>query len=265
VRIVSLTCSNTEIVWALGQAHALVGVDDHSDFPTEVVSGLPRVGPDLDIDVEKVAALAPDLVLASLTVPGHEHVVSRLSRAKLPFIATEPVSLDDVYADVRLVAERIGVPERAELVVAEMQKDLAPEALEAGERPSILVEWWPKPVIIPGRLSWVTQMIAAAGGKGPLDEEDVKSRPITDDEARVMDPDAIVIAWCGVPFEKYRPEIVQRREAWQSLRAVRENRIYRVPEAYLGRPGPRLGLGLRELRRIVTQIQSRGRPSTSSS
>ena len=89
MRIVSLTCSNTEIVWALGAADWLVGVDDHSDFPAEVVSRLPRVGPDLDIDVERVRALAPDLVLASLTVPGHERIVERLQRARLPFLATE--------------------------------------------------------------------------------------------------------------------------------------------------------------------------------
>src|SRR5574337_903473 len=67
----------------------------------------PRVGPDLDIDVERVAALRPDLVLASLTVPGHERIVERLSRAKLPFVATEPVSVADVYADVEKVGALI--------------------------------------------------------------------------------------------------------------------------------------------------------------
>ena len=70
MRIVSLACSNTEIVCALGCADLLVGVDDHSDFPTDVVGPLPKVGPDLDIDVERVAALEPDLVLS--LDPSHE-------------------------------------------------------------------------------------------------------------------------------------------------------------------------------------------------
>ena len=61
MRVVSLTCSNTEIVCALGCADALVGVDNHSDFPEDVVSRLPRVGPDLGIDPEAVSALEPDL------------------------------------------------------------------------------------------------------------------------------------------------------------------------------------------------------------
>ena len=87
MRIVSLACSNTEIVCALGCADLLVGVDDHSDFPTDVVGPLPKVGPDLDIDVERVAALEPDLVLATLTVPGHEKIVEQLEIAGLPYIA----------------------------------------------------------------------------------------------------------------------------------------------------------------------------------
>lgn len=78
MRLVSLTCSNTEIVHSLGYAAQLVGVDDHSDYPADVVAKLPRVGPDLSVDPEKVAALEPDLVLASLTVPGHEKVAASL-------------------------------------------------------------------------------------------------------------------------------------------------------------------------------------------
>lgn len=253
MRVVSLTCSNTEIVWALGKTDTLVGVDDHSDFPVDVVSRLPRVGPDLDIDVEKVARLSPDLVLASLTVPGHERIVERLERAKLPFVATEPVCVADVYDDIRKIGALLGATARAETVIDEMRAELDAPACLAGarERPAVLVEWWPKPVIVPGKLSWVSQMLAVAGGSNPLDGELVKSRPITDAEAVAFDPDAIVIAWCGVPTAKYRPEIVRRRPAWRHLRAVEHDRIYPVPEAFLGRPGPRLVEGVRAFRKIV--------------
>jgi iron complex transport system substrate-binding protein len=250
VRVVSLTCSNTEIVWSLGAAQLLVGVDDHSDFPPEVVTRLPRVGPDLSIDVAKVAALRPDLVLASLTVPGHERVVESLERAKLPYIATEPVSVEDVYADVRRVGELLGLGERAREVIDGMRAAFRPKPPKE-RRPVVLVEWWPKPVIVPGAKSWVTDMITAVGGHNPLAGEPVKSRPITDDEARAMDPDAVVISWCGVRPEKYRPHIVTRRPAWQGLRAVTTGRVFPISEAFLGRPGPRLVEGLRALERVV--------------
>ena len=99
-RLVSLNCSNTEIVHALGCADRLVAVDADSDWPPEVVGPLPKVGRDLEIDIAAVAALQPDCVLASLTVPGHENVVDGLRAAGLNHHAPETQSLADVYQDV---------------------------------------------------------------------------------------------------------------------------------------------------------------------
>jgi iron complex transport system substrate-binding protein len=257
VRIVSLTCSNTEIVCALGCGAHLVGVDNHTDYPPDIIARLPRVGPDLQIDVNAVAALKPDLVLASLTVPGHERIVEQLTRAGLPFIAPEPVSLDDVYQDIRLIGGRLGVSDRADALVGAMQRELG-SASESGSGPRILVEWWPKPVIAPGRLSWVDDLIVRAGAVNPLHEQAVKSLPLTDEQVLQLCPDAVVMSWCGVKPEKYRADVVYRRAAWRELPAIRERRVYGIAEAYLGRPGPRLVEGFRALRRIVEELS----PST---
>jgi iron complex transport system substrate-binding protein len=257
MRVVSLACSNTEIVHALGCGELLVGVDDHSDFPESLLARLPRVGPDLDPDLDKVAALKPDLVLATLTVPGHERVVEGLCARGLPFIAPEPVSVEDVFADVRAIAVRLGVAERGERLVADMRRELetAPTPHATSDTgPSVLVQWWPKPVIAPGRLSWVTDQLRAAGARNPLGGESVKSRPMEDEEVRALAPDAFVIAWCGVRPEKYRPDVVYRNPAWAELPAIREGRVFCVPEAYLGRPGPRLVDGVRALREIVAAL-----------
>ncbi|TNE85672.1 MAG: cobalamin-binding protein [Deltaproteobacteria bacterium] len=251
MRVVTTTCSNTEIVCALGCAHMLVGVDEHSDFPEEVVSRLPRVGPDLGIDPDKVAALEPDLVIASYTVPGHEQVVDGLIAKGLRVFAPEPVSLADVYRDVRDIAELLGVPERGEALAAEMEATIEGEAAPDPNGPRVLVEWWPKPVIVPGRDSWVTQLLEKAGGVNPLAHEAVKSRPITDDEAVAMSPEAVVISWCGVPFHRYREDVVTRREAWANTPALQAGQVHRVPEAFMGRPGPRLVDGFRALKAVV--------------
>ncbi len=258
MRVVTTTCSNTEIVCALGCAELLVGVDDHSDFPPEVVERLPRVGPDLGIDPAKVAALEPDLVIASYTVPGHEQVVASLRAAGLRVEAPEPVCIDHVYRDVRAIAGWLGVAERGERLIAAMRAELDPPArarrIPHARRPRILVEWWPKPVIVPGRLSWVTELIERAGGTNPWGHEAMKSRPVRDDEVREARPDAVVIAWCGVRAEKYRPAVVARRAGWAGLAALERGRIYCVSEAYLGRPSPRLLDGFRALSAIVAEI-----------
>jgi iron complex transport system substrate-binding protein len=257
VRVVSLTCSNTEIVCALGRAADLVGVDDYSDYPPEVVAGLARLGPDLGIDVARVAALEPDLVLASLTVPGHEQVVEALERAGLRYVAPAPESLADVLRDVRDIAALLGVPEAAGPVVAELEAAIAPCFLSPSTfRPSIAVEWWPKPVILPGRRSWVHDLLLAAGAGHPLEDEAVKSRPLEDKELAAKAPDAIVLAWCGVELDKYRPDVLYRNPAFTDIPAIRHGRVYCVAEAFLGRPGPRLVEGYRALRAIVDELST---------
>ncbi len=262
MRIVSLACSNTEIVHALGCGHLLVGVDEHSDWPPELVAPLPTVGPDLEIDVEKVASLEPDLVLATLTVPGHENVVARLERAGLPYIAPEPVSIEDVYRDIRQIAGLLEVPARGERLVGEMATELGEGAPPDPEpdAPSVLIQWWPKPVIAPGRLSWAHEALLRAGGRNPLGGESVKSRPLTNQEVVDMAPDAIVLSWCGVHPDKYRPEVVLENADFARVPAVRNGQVHCVGEPFLGRPGPRLVKGVRALRDVVGAA-GRGRPA----
>ena len=254
LRVVSHTCSNTEIVCALGCAELLVGVDDHSDYPVEVVAKLPKIGPDLGVDVERVQRLEPNLVLTSLTVPGHEKVIEALSAAGLPLLVVEPKSLSDVFTDIERIAGALGVDERGRALADQMRAAAIDVTQGSVAPPAILVEWWPKPVIVPGKHSWVSDMITLVGGTNPWATRDCKSTPITDEEVVDAAPDAIVLSWCGVKPEKVRPDIVHRRAAWRHVPAVAKGHIYCVPEAWMGRPGPRLLDGLRALREIVTQV-----------
>ena len=255
MRVVSLTCSNTEIVCALGCSELLVGVDDHSDRPAEVVSQLPRVGPDLHVDISAVVDLEPDLVLASLTVPGHEQVLAGLEGAGLEFLAPEPVSLEDIYADIRIIAKALEVAERGEALINEMRSHLS-QTQTLSKPPKLLVQWWNRPTVSPGRYSWVTDLIDAAGGTNPLAENLVKSTPLADEQVALIDPDAIILAWCGVAPDKYRPDVIYRNPTWRDTKAVRKNQVYCIPEAYLGRPGPGVTAGFDALKRIVREVHA---------
>lgn len=249
MRIVAHTCSNTEIVCALGRADWLVGVDDHSDHPREVVSRLPRIGPDLDIDVERVAALKPDLVITSLTVPGHERCLQRLRAADLPCLVTEPHSLAEVANDIRRIGSALAADDAARNIAERFEAAIA-EPVDDDPVP-ILVEWWPKPVIVPGAKSWVNEMLRIAGGFNPFADADVESLEISPGQAAAARPEAVVMSWCGVEEAKYRPHIVARREGWQDVPAIRNGRIVPISEAWLGRPGPRLLDGIDRLREVV--------------
>ncbi len=255
MRIVTHTCSNTEIVCALGRAHSLVGVDDHSDYPPEVVEPLPRIGPDLDVDINKIKALNPDLVITSLTVPGHERCLERLDAAGLPLLVTQPHSLADVAADIRRIGEAIGADEAARALAGRFEKVISAPAPDQEPLP-VVVEWWPKPVIVPGQHSWVNEMLVLAGGINPWCRQDAESLQISAEMATAAAPEAVVMSWCGVREEKYRPEVVRRRPGWETVPALLNGQIFAVSEAWLGRPGPRLLDGIEKLRRLIQAVRA---------
>ncbi len=257
MRLITHTCSNTEIVCALGCEQLLVGVDDHSDYPADVVSRIPKIGPDLDFDIERVLALEPDLVITSLTVPGHERNIEQLEKHQVPHHVMQPFTLTDVADNFRTIAALLDVPAQGEKLASDFNAAMTPSSPSQDNyrEPAVLIEWWPKPVIVPGRKSWVTPMLSLAGGRNPLADEEIESRPLTEEELTAINPDAIIISWCGVPFEKYRHEVVYRRPYLQDCPALTNQRVYSVSEAFLGRPGPRLVEGLEKLRAIVADCE----------
>lgn len=253
MRIVSTTCSNTEIVSALGCDHWLVGIDDYSDYPAHVVKALPRVGPDLGINVEDVVKLKPDLVLASDTVPGHDKVIEALKQAGLNVFAPRTIGLADVYSDIENIANLLNVPERGKQVIAAMVE--AMPARTPSHRPNIMVQWWPKPIIAAARDSWIQDVIALAGGRNSLRNVAERSLPLEDNDPLLKHSDAWVISWCGVKFEKYRPEVLYDRSTLQHCSAVVNRKIFPLSEEFLGRPSPRLIDGYRQLANIIDQLQ----------
>ncbi|MGH8455526.1 MAG: ABC transporter substrate-binding protein [Stenotrophobium sp.] len=251
MRVVSHTCSNTEIVCALGCADMLVGIDTDSDYPPEVVAPLPKLGRDLDLDVEQVRTLKPDLVLTSLTVPGHERIVDGLRDHGLPLLVIDPLSLDDVYTSIIEIAEALGVLARGRTLVAQMQAQMPPAESSAG-RPKILVEWWPKPVIVPARDSWVTDIIELAGGINPCAVQAMKSVQVSPDMAREMQPDAIVMSWCGVEEKTTAP--TSYCAAKTGARFARYNGRMSLPSPRRFWAGP-----VRDLSRVIALFEESSR------
>lgn len=229
----------------------LVAVDSDSDFPPDVVQRLPQLGRDLELDVEAVRALRPDLVLSSLTVPGHERIVDALRGAGQHCLVIEPYSLAEVYRSIRDIADALGVAERGAVLVRDMEAAM-PAHAPRKDAPRVLVEWWPKPVIGAARRSWVQDLIERAGARNALDAHDTPTA--TPDIPIAVD--AIVMSWCGVKLENYRADVVLRREGWQGVAAIRGKRVHAITEAFLGRPGPRLVDGYRALRSVVERFHA---------
>lgn len=251
MRIVSTCPSNTEIACVLGLGPSLVGLDRSSDFP-DTVTHLPRVGPDLAVDVDAIAALKPDLVLSSLSVPGMEKNLANLDAAGLPHLVMDAESIDGVFRSIRTLGRLVGAGARADEVVAGMQARLDVARMKAPpRRPKVFLEWWPKPVIVPGRRCWTTEMITIAGGEPLFADLDVRSTPVHDHEVPPRAPDILLTCWCGVPHERQVPSKMAARDGWDGIPGVRAGQLHAAPERYFGRPGPRLVDGVEWLQDLV--------------
>lgn len=252
-RIVSLCPSNTEILGCLGLEKYLVGIDDYSDWPKNILH-LPRCGPDLEIDIQKVKSLHPDLVLASLSVPGMERNIEQLDSAGIPYLVLNPKSISDICSDLRKVSKVMGIPEHGEQVVKQFQRRLQEiqDRIPKQNKPFRLYwEWWPKPVFTPGGRNWITELSELAGAInifGDIDQDSVQT-----DWKEVADrqPDYILVVWTGIDSRRIRKEMFLSRAPWQGLPFAQEERIYILEEGWFCRPSPRLLTGLAYLSSIL--------------
>lgn len=253
LRVISLCPSNTEILAYMGLTDLLVGIDDYSDWPQSVKS-LPRLGPDLSINMDKVEQLKPDLVLASLSVPGMEKNVEELKKRGIPHITLNPQSLDDIEHDLLLTAVKIGQPDKGKIAAEDFRRkieSLQTIASQIDNKPSLYWEWWPKPVFTPGQVNWLTEISELAGSYNLFKDVELASVQTDWEDVFKRNPDYICLAWVGVRKEKVRPEIVCKRPQWDEMKAVKENRILVLEEELYCRPSPRLIEGAVKLAKII--------------
>ncbi len=251
-RLITLAPSNAEIVHALGAFDRVVACEDSSDHPPSV-QRCERLGPDLGPDLDRVQALAPELVLSSLSVPGMERVVTGLRARGVPQLVLAPRSYADVVADIERVAAALECVEAGRRTLADLRaQHRALEATRPAVPSRVYLEWWPKPMFTPGAQCYSNELIALAGGVNVFGDRPGSSLQIGADEVLRADPDLCFVSWCGVAEAKLDPRNLIERPGLESLRAGREGRVYRLDERFSGRPGPRM---LEAARRMATAIR----------
>ncbi|MDQ0270862.1 cobalamin-binding protein [Cytobacillus purgationiresistens] len=253
MRIASLCPSNTEIVAYLGLTDMLVAVDDYSDWP-EAINTLPRLGPDLSIDLDKLEDVYPDLVLASLSVPGMEKNIAGLEERNIPYLILDPQGLEDIEKDLLSVAQALGEPEVGEKAANEFRKKIQlmqGVAKNIQSQPSIYWEWWPKPVFTPGEVNWLTEISELAGAHNLFRDQKIANVQTDWEDVRKRNPDTICLAWVGVRRKKVDPKILHKRPGWSALDAIKSNKVYVLEEELYCRPSPRLLEGAIKLAQLL--------------
>ncbi|MDT8858617.1 cobalamin-binding protein [Alkalihalobacillus sp. MEB130] len=248
MRLVSLCPSNTELIAYLGLSSSLVGVDDYSDWPTNVAT-IPRLGPDLSIRMDEVEALKPDLVIASLSVPGMERNIEQLEQRGIPHVVYNPQSLADIKNDLLDLGNRTGQTEQANQIAEKYDHFIHTyqQCAQKVEAKTLYWEWWPKPVFTPGGRNWLTEISTLAGGKNIYSDVDKASIQTDWEDVYQHNPDHICLAWVGVQTSKVKPELLMKRPNWLNLKAMKSNQVHILEEPLYCRPSPRLLLGLKKL------------------
>jgi len=277
-RIVSLLPSATEIVCALGLAHHLVGVSHSCDHPPLIRSkprltrarfpldglssgemdaavrqALREFGSVYEVDNERLAAVAPDLLLTQgvcevCAVPTRDAEAAALALVACPTVlALDAHDITGVLATIRLVGHAGGVPERAERCVRDIERRIAAVRARVEGRPvaRVLALEWLDPPFVPGH--WVPEMVALAGGTLLRGVSGRPSFAVQWAELVGLDPDVLLVMPCGFELAAARADADACRAPLGAVapRAIRSGRAYAVDAtAHFSRPGPRVADGV---------------------
>ncbi|MCL4561410.1 MAG: cobalamin-binding protein [Chloroflexi bacterium] len=252
-RIVSLAPSNTEILYALGAGEQVVGRDEFSDYPAQAKT-LPSVGGSMGkYSLETIVSLKPDLVLAA-GVNTPEQVKSLENLGLTVFYLANPADLNGLYTNLETVARLTGKgPQAAELVkslqgrVSEIESRLS----KIQSRPTVYYELDatdPSKPYTSGPGTFVDQLITLAGGKNIAGDLSSSWAQISQEDLLVKNPDIILL---GDAAYGVTPQSLAERPGWDTLAAVKDNRIYVFDDNLVSRPTPRMVDGLETLAKII--------------
>ena len=284
LRVASLLPSSTEIVAALGLEESLVARSHECDHPSRV-SALPPVtapkfNPDgrsyeIDqrvkailqestsvyrIDADLLKTLQPDVILTQVQCEVCAVSLEEVRRVACDFlelpariVALEPNSLSDVLADFQRVAEALGVPERGDALVRDVQARMSRIAEQARllHKPRVATIEWLDPLMAAG--NWIPELVTMAGGSNLFGIEGQHSPWLTWEALIASDPDILVVLPCGYDFATTYRELpaLMSHPAWPQLRAVKNRQVFITDgNQYFNRPGPRLAESLEILAEI---------------
>jgi iron complex transport system substrate-binding protein len=248
--IVSLTPATTEILFALGAGDRVAATDDGSDYPEEAVA-LPDVATFDSLDVEKVVALEPDLVLAGGLGFTPADAITRLRDLDIPVLVIYAPSVQGVYDDIELIGDATGTTEAATNLTDAMRAEMdaiSGAVADSSPKPRVFYEVGydstTGAIFGPADASFVAEMVSLAGAD-TITTGDANTYEIPLESLISKDPQVIVL---GVnPFYSPTPESVATRPGWDAMTAVKNGDVRPVRDIEITRPGPRLPVGLRGL------------------
>ena len=238
-RVVTLAPNLTEIVFATGAGGKIVGTDDYSNFP-DAARGLTKVG-GMQPNVEKIAALAPDLVLAS-TEGNHPSLAPALAAAGIPLYVVRTDRLSEVAPAVTLVGDILDAPNTKEAVRA-LERDIEAQRRMRARKLRVMFAVWVDPLYVGGQQTFTDDLLKLAGAENAVR---VTGWPQYSLETLLASPPDLILYPRGAVTPQ-QIEALQKRVP--ELRAP----IVPVDEDIFQRPGPRMAQAAKALNAILDE------------
>lgn len=239
-RIVSLSPSTTELLFAIGAGPRVVGRTHWCDYPPQVAA-VPSVGDGLNPNLELVLSHRPDLVVFYASA-ANQSAIARLDGLKVAAASLRLDRLDDLPRAARLLGRLAGTERRADSLSLQFEARLdSARAARVAPARRVAVIVWDNPPIAIGAGSFLAELLALAGASNVFDDVLQPSVPTGIEAIAARDPDVVLVLGESVSTLERRPE-------WRSVRAVRRRSLLTVSGSQFERPSFRAFDAVRLLR-----------------
>jgi iron complex transport system substrate-binding protein len=255
-RIVCLTEETTETLYLLGQGDRIVGVSGYTVRPPEARLK-PKISAFINAKFDKIEALHPDLVLAFSDLQAD--LAAELVRRGIAVVTFNQRSVEEILQMIGMLGGLVGCQAEAEALanrLAEGLETIRESAARFAHRPRVFFEEWDDPLI--SGIRWVEELVAIAGGTPIFPELAgaglAKNRIVDPGEVARRDPQVVFASWCG---KKMKKATIQSRPGWDSVSAVRDDRIFEIKSTYILQPGPAsLTDGVAQMHAILKRLSA---------
>ncbi len=244
-RIVSLSPSNTEILFALGAGSKVVGVTSFCNYP-EAANSIEKIGDFEGANIELIKKAQPDLVLAGGYI--QEDVINSLAQLNIPVLSTEALDINGVYDSIKMIGKATGTDAKADEIINDMKTKIGAiaEKTKGKQKPRAFYVVWTDPITTAGASTFIKDIIVAAGGINTADK--VSNWAKYSPEQLIADNPDILIASNYCTPTGVSKDFFKESEVFNKLDCVKNDKIHMISnDDIFARSGPRLVQAIEEL------------------
>jgi iron complex transport system substrate-binding protein len=252
-RVISMAPHATELLFAAGAGKQVVGAMNYSDYP-EAAKKIPLVGSNSVIDMERVLALKPDLVVVWHT-GNTARQIAQIESLGVPVFHSEPRKLGQVADNIERLGALLGTQATASGAAAALRSRIAGLKARYGKRTPVTVFYqiWDQPLYTLNDAQIASDAIRLCGGRNVFGALKVVAPEVSLEAVLAADPEAIM---AGKRYDPANPGL-KLWEPYQSMTAVKRGNLLTVNGELLTRPGPRVVEGAEQLCQAFEAVRQR--------